>query len=87
MSSNNGKISQIIGAVIDVTFEEVEKLPNIFDALEVTRPDGQRVILECQQHIGEDTVRTIAMDSTDGLSRGMKVMILVLLSLCRAANI
>ncbi len=74
MSSNNGKISQIIGAVIDVTFEEVEKLPNIFDALEVTRPDGQRVILECQQHIGEDTVRTIAMDSTDGLSRGMKVI-------------
>jgi F-type H+-transporting ATPase subunit beta len=74
MSSNNGKISQIIGAVIDVTFEEVEKLPNIYDALEVTRPDGQRVILECQQHIGEDTVRTIAMDSTDGLSRGMDVI-------------
>ncbi|OFX24483.1 MAG: F0F1 ATP synthase subunit beta [Bacteroidetes bacterium GWA2_31_9] len=74
MSANTGKISQIIGAVIDVTFEQVEKLPNIYDALEVVRPDGQRVILEVQQHIGEDTVRTIAMDSTDGLSRGMEVV-------------
>jgi len=73
MSLNTGKISQIIGAVIDVVFEQEEKLPNIYDALEVTRPDGQRVILECQQHIGEDTVRTIAMDSTDGLARGMVV--------------
>ena len=51
-------------------FEQVESLPNIYDALEVTRPDGQKVILECQQHIGEDTVRTIAMDSTDGLIEG-----------------
>jgi F-type H+/Na+-transporting ATPase subunit beta len=68
-----GKISQIIGAVIDVTFEE-DKLPNIYDALEVKREDGQVVVLECQQHIGEDTVRTIAMDSTDGLRRGMEVL-------------
>lgn len=68
-----GKISQIIGAVIDVTFEE-DKLPNIYDALEVKRPDGQVVVLECQQHIGEDTVRTIAMDSTDGLRRGLDVV-------------
>jgi F-type H+-transporting ATPase subunit beta len=73
MSANTGKIAQIIGAVIDVSFEQEDKLPNIYDALEVTRPDGQKVILECQQHIGEDTVRTIAMDSTDGLSRGMEV--------------
>ncbi|NTW31292.1 MAG: F0F1 ATP synthase subunit beta [Bacteroidetes bacterium] len=73
MSANTGKISQIIGAVIDVSFEQVEKLPNIYDALEVIRPDGQKVILEVQQHIGEDTVRTIAMDSTDGLYRGMVV--------------
>jgi F-type H+/Na+-transporting ATPase subunit beta len=73
MSVNTGKIAQIIGAVIDVVFEQEERLPKIYDALEVTRPDGQKVILECQQHIGEDTVRTIAMDSTDGLARGMEV--------------
>lgn len=74
MSVNTGKIAQIIGAVIDVVFEQEEKLPSIYDAMEVTRPDGQKVVLECQQHIGEDTVRTIAMDSTDGLSRGMEVV-------------
>ncbi|HLG03480.1 MAG TPA: F0F1 ATP synthase subunit beta [Bacteroidia bacterium] len=69
-----GKIAQIIGPVIDVNFAESGgTLPNILDALFVTRPDGQKVILECQQHVGEDTVRTIAMDSTDGLSRGMPV--------------
>jgi F-type H+/Na+-transporting ATPase subunit beta len=73
MAKNTGKIAQIIGPVIDVTFELEEKLPSIYEALEVTRPDGQHVILECQQHIGEDTVRTVAMDSTDGLSRGMEV--------------
>lgn len=74
MSVNTGKIAQIIGAVIDVVFEQEEKLPSIYDAMEVTRPDGQKIVLECQQHIGEDTVRTIAMDSTDGLSRGMEVV-------------
>ena len=68
-----GKISQIIGAVIDIVFEE-DKLPNIYEALEVKKEDGSFVILECQQHIGEDTVRTIAMDSTDGLRRGMEVV-------------
>ena len=73
MALNIGKTAQIIGPVVDVTFEQEEKLPQIYDALEVTRPDGQKVILECQQHIGEDTVRTIAMDSTDGLRRGMDV--------------
>src|ERR1051326_4246679 len=74
MSQLKGKISQIIGAVVDVSFqEEGVKLPNILDALEVTRPDGVKVVLECQQHIGEDSIRTIAMDSTDGLSRGTEV--------------
>ena len=53
--------------------EESSKLPKIYDALEVQRSNGQVLILECEQHIGEHTVRTIAMDSTDGLSRGMKV--------------
>ncbi|MBI3501750.1 MAG: F0F1 ATP synthase subunit beta [Bacteroidetes bacterium] len=74
MSQLNGKISQIIGAVVDVSFHgEKVMLPNILDALEVTRPDGVNVVLECQQHIGEDSIRTIAMDSTDGLSRGTEV--------------
>ena len=69
-----GKISQIIGAVVDVTFDNEGMLPNIYDALEVKRDDGDTLILECQQDIGENTVRTIAMDSTDGLRRGMSVI-------------
>jgi F-type H+/Na+-transporting ATPase subunit beta len=69
----NGKIAQIIGPVIDVTFDHEEDLPNIYDALEVTNPDGETIILECQQDIGENTVRTVAMDSTDGLRRGLEV--------------
>lgn len=74
MAQLKGKISQIIGAVVDVSFHgENVQLPNILDALEVTRPDGVKVVLECQQHIGEDSIRTIAMDSTDGLSRGTEV--------------
>ena len=77
MPKHTGKIAQIIGPIIDVTFESQEpgnsELPNILDALEITRESGEKVILECQQHIGEDTVRTISMDSTDGLSRGMEV--------------
>ncbi|NVN94605.1 MAG: F0F1 ATP synthase subunit beta [Bacteroidetes bacterium] len=75
MSVNNkGKISQIIGAVIDVTFEQESSIPNIYDALEITKDDGEVIVLECQQDIGENTVRTIAMDSTDGLRRGMDVI-------------
>jgi F-type H+-transporting ATPase subunit beta len=73
--ANIGKITQVIGPVVDVSFEgEGVKLPRILDALEITRPNGQKVILECQQHLGEDRVRTIAMDSTDGLMRGMDVV-------------
>jgi F-type H+-transporting ATPase subunit beta len=68
-----GKISQVIGPVVDVSFDEGGKLPNILDALEIVRENGQKLVLECQQHIGEDTVRAIAMDSTDGLRRGMPV--------------
>ncbi len=71
---NKGKIVQVIGPVIDVSFDiEGSILPNILEALEITRPNGQKIILECQQHIGEDTVRAISMDSTDGLVRGMEV--------------
>jgi F-type H+-transporting ATPase subunit beta len=75
MEYNIGKIVQVIGPVIDVSFDTTnnQKLPNILDALEVSKPNGQRVVLECQQHIGEDTIRTIAMDSSDGLARGMDV--------------
>jgi F-type H+/Na+-transporting ATPase subunit beta len=72
---NKGKIVQVIGPVIDVSFDvEGSQLPNILEALEINRPDGQKIVLECQQHIGEDTVRAIAMDSTDGLVRGMEVI-------------
>lgn len=75
MSKQSGKIAQVIGPVVDVRFDlEGGKLPNILDALEIVRGQGQKLILEVQQHIGEDTVRTIAMDSTDGLCRGMEVI-------------
>ena len=73
MSKNIGKVAQVIGPVVDVTFENADaELPKIYDSLEVTI-NGQQIILECQQHIGEDTVRAIAMDSTDGLTRGAEV--------------
>ncbi len=69
-----GKISQIIGAVVDVSFAEGAILPDIHDALLVKREDGHEIILECQQDIGESTMRCIAMDTTDGLQRGMKAI-------------
>lgn len=72
--SSTGKIAQIIGPVIDVAFESGNPLPDLFNALYVDRPGGQRVVLECQQHLGEDSVRTIAMDGTEGLMRGMPVV-------------
>ncbi|QIX62418.1 F0F1 ATP synthase subunit beta [Hymenobacter lutimineralis] len=72
--ANTGKITQVIGPVVDVSFAgESSKLPNILDALEVTKDNGQVVILEVQQHLGEDRVRTIAMDSTEGMTRGAEV--------------
>ena len=75
MSSQIGKIAQVIGPVIDVSFStEGVELPEIYDALEVVNSKGQTIVLETQQHIGQDTVRAIAMDSTDGLSRGMDVV-------------
>ncbi len=74
MVNNSGEIVQVIGPVIDVSFEKSgSELPNIHDALEIDREDGSVLVIECQQHIGENTIRTIAMDSTDGLQRGMKV--------------
>ena len=73
MEQKVGKIIQIIGPVIDVIFENSEDLPQIYEALELTRANGQKLILEVEQHIGENSVRTVAMDSTDGLKRGMEV--------------
>jgi F-type H+-transporting ATPase subunit beta len=73
MSHIHGKVSQVIGPVVDVSFEKGVELPSIFDALEVRKQDGTRVVLEVQSHVGESSVRTISMDSTDGFMRGMAV--------------
>ena len=77
MSALKGRISQIIGPVVDVHFDlkslqQEKSLPAIHDALKVIRPNGRQLIIEVQQHIGEDTVRCVAMDSTDGLKRGLE---------------
>ncbi len=74
-----GYISQIIGPVVDIHFDlsqkdEADELPRIHDALSITRENGKKLIVEVQQHIGEETVRTVAMDSTDGLRRGMEAV-------------
>ena len=66
-TNNVGRITQVIGAVVDVSFED--NLPEILTALETT-VEGRRLVLEVAQHLGENTVRTIAMDSTDGVVRG-----------------
>ena len=74
MNENFGKITQVIGPVVDVTFEgEGNHVPEIYTALSVARHDGTELMLEVEQHIGENTVRCVAMDSTDGLQRGTKV--------------
>ncbi len=77
MPALKGRISQIIGPVVDVHFDlkglqQEKALPAIHDALKVIRPNGRELIIEVQQHIGEDTVRCVAMDSTDGLKRGLE---------------
>ena len=75
MSKNIGKVSKVIGAVVDVEFSSTgSKLPQIYDSLEITRDDGSILVLEVQSHVGENAVRTISMDSTDGLSRGAEVV-------------
>lgn len=71
--ANIGKIKQIIGAVVDVQFAE-GNLPEIYNALELKRENGDKLVLEVQQHLGEDSVRTIAMDATEGLVRGTEVI-------------
>jgi len=69
-----GKIKQIIGPVLDIGFDGKTKLPAILNALEITKTDGSKVIVECQQHLGENSIRCIAMEATDGLTRGMDVI-------------
>ena len=78
MGEIKGYISQVIGPVVDIHFdygtEETVTLPRIHDAMEISRPNGKILIVEVQQHIGENTVRTVAMDTTDGLRRGMEAV-------------
>ena len=75
MSKVIGKVAQIIGPVVDVVFNtQNAELPKIYDSLEITKKDGSKLVLEVQSHVGENTVRTISMDSTDGLSRGQEVI-------------
>jgi F-type H+-transporting ATPase subunit beta len=75
MSQNTGQIKQVIGAVVDVSFSGPgSRLPEIYTALTIQRPGGNTLVLEVQQHLGEDSVRAIAMDSTEGLTRGMQVV-------------
>ncbi len=74
MSAKFGTVTQVIGPVIDVSFEGgKENIPPIYNALKVKRDNGEELILEVEQHIGEDTVRCVAMESTDGLRRGVQV--------------
>ena len=75
MSEKVGKVSQIIGPVVDVSFDTSStELPKIYDSLEIKKDDGSVLVLEVQSHVGEDMVRTISMDSTDGLQRGAEVL-------------
>ena len=75
MRDKFGYITQVIGPVVDVAFEgEDNELPPIYSALKIEREDSTDLIVEVEQHIGENTVRCVAMDTTDGLRRGMKVI-------------
>lgn len=74
MSERYGTVTQVIGPVVDVTFEGgKENIPSIYTALKVERDNGEELILEVEQHIGEDIVRCVAMESTDGVRRGVRV--------------
>jgi F-type H+-transporting ATPase subunit beta len=75
MAQNTGEVVQVIGPVIDISFEKTSgKLPNIHESIYIKKPDGEDLVVECQQHIGEESVRTIAMDATDGIYRGMEAI-------------
>ena len=70
---NTGKITQIIGAVLDIKFTEGH-LPAIYEAINITRKNGENLVVEVAQHLGDETVRCIAMGPTDGLVRGMEAV-------------
>src|SRR6201982_1523037 len=73
---NTGNIVQVIGPVVDVEFPDGERLPKIYNALEIeyeVNGNSTKLVLEVQQHLGENWVRSIAMSSTEGLKRGMQV--------------
>ena len=70
MAKATGRVVQILGGVVDVEFPR-EDIPELFEAIEVERPGKEPMILEVQKHIGDNWVRTVAMDATDGLQRGM----------------
>ena len=70
MANATGRVVQILGGVVDVEFPR-EDMPDLFEAIEVQRPGKEPMILEVQNHIGDNWVRTVAMDATDGLQRGM----------------
>ena len=72
-AQNTGKITQVIGAVLDIKFSQ-GVLPEINDAVEIRRKDGSRLVAEVAQHLGDDIVKCIAMGPTDGLVRGMDVI-------------
>lgn len=75
MRQKIGYITQVIGPVVDVLFEGTEdELPAIYEALQITRDNNTDLVVEVEQHIGENTVRCVAMDTTDGLHRGTKVI-------------
>jgi len=71
--TTNGKIVQVLGGVVDCEFPE-DNLPRLFDAIEVVRPHEDPLVLEVEKHLGKSWVRCVAMDSTDGLARGMEVV-------------
>src|ERR671929_1917996 len=71
-SGNVGHLIEIKGVVVDAVFPD--RLPEVYSALQITRPEGGELIAEVQQHLGDDRVRAVAMDSTDGLARGAEVV-------------
>ncbi len=73
--ANIGQVKQVIGPVVDVSFTGANStLPKILNALVIKRPSGEDLVLECQRHLGENSIRAIAMDATDGLTRGVEVV-------------
>ena len=73
MSNNIGKVVQVIGPVVDIKFAN-DELPNIFNAIHIKMDDGKILVCEVEQHVGDDIVRTIAMEATEGLRRGMEAV-------------